>query len=83
LCVACLRVACLRVACLRRLADTFPDTVSSIEVADRTFPIAINAAAAVGRPRRVVDFPGHARLRTLLPDMVAAAKAVIFVVDGT
>jgi hypothetical protein len=54
-----------------------------MEVADRTFPLAIGAATAAGRPRRVVDFPGHARLRTLLPGMVAAAKAVIFVVDGT
>ena len=45
---------------------------------DRTVPL----AAAGGSTARVIDFPGHPRLRGQLGDYLKAAKKIVFVVDA-
>ena len=58
--------------------DEVQDTVTSMQPLDRTVPL----AAAGGAVARVIDFPGHPRLRGLLGDYLRAAKKIVFVVDA-
>jgi len=62
-----------------RFADTFPECVTSMEVNDKTFPVVL---ADKETPKRVLDFPGHARLRGLLPTYLKDCGNIIFVIDS-
>ena len=61
-------------------AQTFPETVSSLEVKEEEFPLqGLKKEAVV----KVVDFPGHARLRGELPKYLKSARGILFLVDAT
>lgn len=60
----------------RLFKNTFPESVTSMEVHERE--------VVVGeRTVPVVDVPGHARLRPFVPTVLPRAAAVVFVVDAT
>lgn len=61
-------------------AQTFPETVSSLEVKQEELPIkGLQSETTV----KVVDFPGHARLRGELPGYLKGARGILFLVDAT
>ncbi len=45
---------------------------------DKTFPVSLLSGTIL----RVVDFPGHARLRSLLPPLIQSAAKIVFLVDA-
>ncbi|GBG24190.1 Signal recognition particle receptor subunit beta [Hondaea fermentalgiana] len=64
---------------MSRLADKCPECVTSMEIQEKRFPL---VGANVDTPRRVIDFPGHARLRTQLPEVIVQARCLVFLVDA-
>ena len=77
-----------KTALLYRLyANTFPRTVTSQEVAEKTFAphadaIGEDEVARIGK-RRFVDFPGHERLRPQLSKYVKQARCVVFLINAS
>lgn len=51
-----------------------------MEIHEKSFPI---HGAEDETSRKVIDFPGHARLRTQLPDVIPQAKCIVFVLDAS
>jgi len=68
-----------KTALFYRLKDeaAFPELVTSIDISDEQLAIQNEE-----KPTRVVDFPGHGRLRAQLVDYIPEARCIIFVVDS-
>eukprot|EP00511_Aplanochytrium_stocchinoi_P000074 CAMPEP_0204821920 /NCGR_PEP_ID=MMETSP1346-20131115/122_1 /ASSEMBLY_ACC=CAM_ASM_000771 /TAXON_ID=215587 /ORGANISM="Aplanochytrium stocchinoi, Strain GSBS06" /LENGTH=275 /DNA_ID=CAMNT_0051947885 /DNA_START=96 /DNA_END=923 /DNA_ORIENTATION=- len=63
----------------RLRAGTFPDTVTSIEPLEVSFPI---HGLDLKKEITVIDFPGNARARGSLGSVLKNARGIIFVVDS-
>jgi signal recognition particle receptor subunit beta len=58
--------------------DCTEETVTSMQPFDRAVPM----EAAGGIVGHLVDFPGHPRLRSALPDYIKGARKMVFVVNA-
>jgi hypothetical protein len=61
-----------------KTGDQLRLTHTSMQFNESTFAI----ADAVGKPVRIIDFPGHSRLRPQLFDMIEDCAALVFVIDA-
>ena len=72
----------------RLRANAVPHTVTSLEPSDKTFALhpelggGGEASTLPRRPIRVLDMPGHGRLRTKLMASLPDARGVVFLVDA-
>jgi len=53
-----------------------PETITSMKLANMLY-------SATPKPLPIVDFPGHPKLRSQLPDVLGRAKKIVFVIDAS
>jgi len=63
----------------RLSSGEFPSTVTSMKANDTTIPI---SGTTLKNPIRVIDYPGHDRLREGLTKLLPKAAGIIFMVDA-
>ena len=61
-----------------RKEEKLRQTHSSMQINESTFPL----ADMDGKPVRIIDCPGHSRLRPQLFDMIEDCAALVFVIDS-